>query len=170
MWLVRCDCGTKRAVIAYDLRHGKSKSCGDCIRMTKFHQAAKAAVTKHGMDNTYEYRAWTDMRRRCHQPHRPDYKNYGARGIYVCDEWRASFEAFYRDMGPRPPDCMLDRRDNDGPYSPENCQWVTRKQSERNKRSNHLVPIKGKNITVAEAVEQFGIPPHKLYKLPKIAR
>lgn len=166
MWLVRCSCGTERAVIANDLRTGKSKSCGECVR-TNLIQAAKAANTKHGMDGTSEYRLWTDMRRRCYQPHRLDYKNYGARGIYVCEEWRNSFEAFYRDMGLRPPGRVLDRRNNDGPYSPENCHWVTRKQQERNKRSNRLVTINDETLTVAEAVEKFGIAPHKLYKLPK---
>lgn len=167
MWLVRCSCGTERAVIAHDLRAGKSKSCGDCIRMTNFIQAAKAANTKHGMERTSEYRTWVDMRRRCHQPHRLDYKNYGARGIYVCDEWRNSFKAFYRDMGTRPAGYVLDRRNNDGPYSPENCQWVTRKQQERNKRSNRLVAIGGETLTVVEASEKFSIPAHRLYKLPK---
>jgi hypothetical protein len=131
--------------------------------MTNFIQAAKIANTTHGMDGTSEYRLWTDMKRRCYQPHRLDYKNYGARGIYVCEKWRNSFEAFYRDMGDRPAGYVLDRRDNDGPYSPENCHWVTRKQQERNKRTNRLVTVNGKTMTAAEAIERFGLSHRKAY-------
>lgn len=166
-WKVRCECGTEKEVPPYDLRHGKSKSCG-CLAREITSERSKIIHRKHGMDGTSEYRLWVDMRRRCSQPHRLDYKNYGARGIYVCKEWHNSFEAFYRDMGKRPPDHVLDRRDNDGPYSPENCHWVTRKQQERNKRSNRLVTINGETLTVAEAAEKFGLSPHKLYKLPKV--
>ena len=96
------------------------------------------------------------MKRRCYQPHRSEYKNYGARGIYVCDEWRSSFEAFYRDMGPRPPGCTLDRRDNDGPYSPENCRWASREQQQRNRRNNRRIAIQGKTVALIEAAEQPG--------------
>ncbi|MFN3833370.1 MAG: hypothetical protein ACK4SQ_14185 [Allorhizobium sp.] len=99
------------------------------------------------------------MRRRCHDPRRPDYKNYGARGITVCQEWRDSFEAFYRDMGPRPEGHTLDRMNNAGPYNKFNCIWATRKHQERNKRTNRIVQVDGKRMTVAEAAEVYGIPP-----------
>jgi hypothetical protein len=155
-WLMRCTCGTEVAVLVASLKSGKSRRCHQC------------AVRTHGMTETVEYRIWIDMRRRCHQPQRPDFKNYGARGIYVCDEWRDSFETFYRDMGPRPSGRVLDRRDNAGPYSPDNCHWVTRKQQERNKRTSRFVTIKGETLTVVEASERFGISAHKLYKIPKI--
>jgi hypothetical protein len=70
-------------------------------------------------------------------------------------------------MGFRPSGHVLDRRDNNGPYSPENCWWVPRKQQERNKRSNRLVTIGGETLTVVEASERFNIPAHRLYRLPK---
>lgn len=166
MWLVECECGTCKAVPPYDLRNGKSRSCLKCSYQRRA-GVERPEVQTHGMSETAEYRIWVDMRRRCHQSHRPDYKNYGARGIYVCNEWRNSFEAFYRDMGPRPKDRILDRRDNDGPYAPGNCYWATRKQQERNKRSNRHVTIEGKTMTIAEAAETFGLPSWKLYKNPK---
>lgn len=106
------------------------------------------------------------MRRRCHQPHRPDYKNYGARGIFVCEEWRhtgGGFEAFLRDMGRKPEGHTLERKDNNGPYSPENCIWVTRKVQERNKKSNRFIEVEGVRITIAEASEKYNVPAHRIY-------
>lgn len=103
------------------------------------------------------------MRRRCHDPRRPDFKNYGARGITVCDEWRDSFEAFYRDMGPRPDGCTLDRLNNSGPYSKQNCVWAPRKLQERNKRTNRIVQVHGVRMTLAEAAERYGIDYYTLY-------
>lgn len=161
-WLCRCDCGTVRRVVRSDLRSGRSTNCG-CVRRKTLPAAAKAKNTTHGMDGTTEYRIWIDMRRRCHDPRRPDYKNYGARGITVCEEWRDSFEAFYRDMGPRPDGCTLDRLNNTGPYEKKNCVWATRKKQERNKRTSRIVEIDGRRMTVAEACEVYDIRPNTAY-------
>jgi hypothetical protein len=109
------------------------------------------------MDGTTEYRLWIDMRRRCYQAHRPDYRRYGARGIYVCDRWRESFENFFADMGHRPDGHTLDRIDNDGPYGPENCRWVPNKVQGRNRRTNRLLSIFGETMTLVEAAERYGI-------------
>lgn len=155
-WLCRCDCGVTRRVIRSDLWSGRSKNCG-CIRKVTMREAQRQAVTTHGMEKTPEYRVWVDMRRRCADPRRPDFKNYGARGITVCDEWAQSFEAFYRDMGPRPEQHTMDRLNNDGPYAKWNCVWATRKLQERNKRTSRIVQIDGRRMTVAEACEVYGI-------------
>jgi hypothetical protein len=89
----------------------------------------------HGMHNTPEYRTWTGMKERCYNPSADSYKNYGGRGITVCDRWRDDFPAFYADMGPRPSENhSLDRRDTDGNYEPENCRWATRSEQQKNKR------------------------------------
>jgi hypothetical protein len=154
--LCRCDCGTVRYVLAQDLKNGKSTNCG-CVRERAWRAAAKAAVTKHGMTNSTEFRIWTDMRRRCHDPRRPDYHRYGGRGITVCDEWRESFEAFYRDMGPRPPGRTLDRLHNDQGYNKQNCIWATKKRQDRNRRTNRIVEVDGIRMTLADAAERYGI-------------
>lgn len=162
-WIFRCDCGAERAVIRNDVLAGRSKSCG-CLSREVTSTIAKSWTWKHGLEGQPEYRIWVDMRRRCHQPHRPDYHRYGGRGIVVCDQWRlgvgnlTGFEIFYRDMGKRPsPSHTMERENNDGPYSPDNCEWALRGQQGRNRRNNHLIEIDGESVTLAEAAERFGI-------------
>jgi hypothetical protein len=98
------------------------------------------------------------MIQRCSNPHRLDYARYGGRGITVCDEWRASFRSFLTDMGEPPPRHSLDRTDNNGPYSKENCAWAPDKAQQRNRRSNRALAFHGKTQTLAEWSEELGIP------------
>lgn len=152
----RCDCGTERLVAAQDLKAGKSKSCG-CIGWAAAARSAADANTTHGMSKSTEFRIWTDMRRRCHDPRRPDFHRYGGRGIAVCNEWRDSFEAFFRDMGPRPEGRTLDRLHNDQGYSKQNCIWATKKRQDRNRRTNRIVEVEGVRMTLADAAEKYGV-------------
>ena len=104
------------------------------------------SVELHGMDGTPEYFSWVDMRRRCYNPKRPAYKDYGGRGIKVCDSWNNSFIAFFENMGYRPSENhTLDRIDNEGDYTPENCRWATKEVQSRNQRIyvNNKTGVKG---------------------------
>lgn len=115
-------------------------------------------LRSHGLSYSPEYRAWQTMRLRCSNPKNAAWPNYGGRGITVCEAWLDDPTRFYRDMGPKPsPKHELDRIDNDGPYSPENCRWVLRKVNDRNRRSNRRLTHDGQTRTLAEWSECTGI-------------
>lgn len=107
---------------------------------------------------TKAYRVWAGMRQRCFDPNFIGYRYYGARGITVDPRW-ATFDSFLVDMGEPPAgdEWSLDRIDNDGPYSPENCRWATRKQQQRNRSSRPRYTYQGETLTIAEWAERFGI-------------
>lgn len=111
----------------------------------------------HGRTGTVEHAAWQSMLGRCENPAKEKYPIYGGRGIKVCQRWRDSFEAFFSDMGEKPPGTTLDRIDVNGDYTPENCRWATHKQQARNRRSSHQIVYQGEALTVAELAERAGL-------------
>jgi len=103
------------------------------------------------------------MKERCCNQHARDYRYYGGRGITVCERWLLSFVAFLEDMGRRPSlRHMLERLDNDGPYSPENCCWATRIEQANNRRNNRLLTWNGRTQTLAAWSRETGIPQHRI--------
>lgn len=144
------QCGAGFLVYPSRLKHCPTPCCS--LRC-----ASDLRIKKHGMSYTSEYRIWSGMRSRCENPSRHEFPNYGGRGIMVCPEW-SSFNRFYADMGPRPSlRHSLDRIDNDGPYSPENCRWATPSQQLRNRRNNVLLTYEGRTATLSEWSEILGI-------------
>jgi hypothetical protein len=145
------QCGAHFLARASSVKVGRGRYC------SKACFAPIPPLVKHGMRNTPEYVAWSDMRMRCRNPKHASYKDYGGRGVTICPEWD-DFAVFYRDMGPRPsPHHSLDRSDNDGPYSPENCRWTTSTEQSRNRRNSRYVTYNGLTLTLAEWSQRTGI-------------
>lgn len=112
---------------------------------------------RHGLAKTPTHNAWRFMRARCENPNRPEYPNYGGRGIKVCERWQ-TFENFLADMGEMPEGLTLDRINNDGNYEPENCRWATYREQMQNKRSNVLLEFMGQRKTARQWSETLGLP------------
>lgn len=106
----------------------------------------------HRQSRTRPYWSWLAMRQRCSNPRHKQFADYGGRGINVCQRWE-KFENFLADMGKRPSGLTLDRVDNDGDYSPENCRWATRSEQMRNQRRTTAVG----GVPLAELAEQMGV-------------
>lgn len=163
MWHCLCECGTERDVYANALLQGKSKSCG-CDK-SSVQDWCKTNFSTHGHSKTRLYKIWAGIKKRCLNPNSSNYKNYGARGISVCDEW-LQFEPFevwalsngYDDS------LSIDRIDVNGSYSPENCHWATRAEQANNKRNNKYYEFDGQNHTISEWSSICGIPYERMYK------
>lgn len=109
---------------------------------------------KRGKRLLKEYDIWVEMRARCRNPRHRSYRHYGGRGITICPAWLESFEAFYRDMGPKPEETSLERVDNDGPYSPDNCRWIPKQQQSRNRRNCLKVTYRGQQVKLVDLAEE----------------
>lgn len=157
IWECRCECGTVVHVLSTCLFSGRSKSCGCLSRDLLIERSTRHGAAARG-GRTPAYQAWKAMRSRCHSPTNQDYKEYGGRGIVVCEEWRNSFEAFLRDMGEPSTGLSLDRfPDNNGNYEPGNCRWTTSKNQGRNKRNNRLITFNGITAPLSEWAETTGL-------------
>lgn len=147
-WDCICDCGNKTFAKTAILNTGYKKSCGCLHGESARNKDVKKR--KHGMWNTPTYKTWIMMKSRCYDQNNESYPYYGAVGINVCDEWRASFENFLKDMGVRPKGMTIDRIDNSRGYSKNNCRWQTPKQQANNRSSNVMVYLNGNKLTVQD--------------------
>lgn len=135
-----CDCGNVKYVIGTHLNQCRVRSCG-CLRGTNHHKC-----------NTRLYRIYCNMKTRCYNKNNERYKDYGGRGITICDEWIHDFQAFYDwsiEHGYKD-NLTIDRIDNDVGYSPNNCRWVDYKTQGNNTRRNVYITYDGKTQTISQ--------------------
>lgn len=154
-WICQCDCGNiTHPIDGSQLRKGLIQSCG-CYKRDLTIQRNQ----RHGLCYTRIHRIWSLMKNRCYNHNSPEYQRYGGRGITICDEWRNSLKSFcdwamangYSD------NLTIDRINNDGDYSPENCRWTTNKVQSNNRGNHVLLEINGETKNVAQWSEESGV-------------
>ena len=157
-WRCRCECGGETVAVGRYLRAGLVQSCG-CLKREAMSRVGRSTRTHgHAVAETPEYKAWRAALGRCHNPRHKQFADYGGRGIAVAPEWRANFQAFLNEVGPRPsPQHSLDRRDNDRGYEPGNVRWATAIEQHNNTRSNRIVEVDGQRMTLAAAIRAKGL-------------
>ena len=152
-WICICDCGNLTTALAKDLKSGHTQSCG-CLHKER----TSKAKSKHRLSNSRIYNIWTFMKNRCFNKKSNRYKDWGGRGITVCNEW-LDFNCFYEwaiNNGYKE-GLTIDRINNMGIYEPNNCQWVTPKEQARNTRKNRFFTYKGETHCVSEWCEILDI-------------
>lgn len=152
-WLCQCECGNRQIFVRTgSLKNSSTKSCG-CLHnkiMTKHGHAKRGYCSK-------TYIIWDNIKQRCNNSNDKGYKNYGGRGIKICEQWK-DFINFLEDMGNKPEGMSIDRIDNDGDYCKENCKWSTTKEQIRNRRNTILITINSITKALAEWCEIYQKP------------
>jgi hypothetical protein len=159
MYACLCDCGQETMARAERLKNGKKRSCGCLMREVATAVLARGRL-KHGFclgGFPRWYHIYLGMVARCTNTAATGFQQYGGRGIRVCDRWLKSPADFLADMGEPPEDLSLDRIDNDGPYSPENCRWATRVEQQNNRRCNRNITHQGKTQSLSEWAREIGL-------------
>ncbi len=161
MWNCRCDCGATGVFKGRNLWIGKTKSCGCWLREPENRYRKHGCSPRKGPSS--EWMAWKAMRQRCSNANHPQFRNYGGRGITVCQRW-SEFANFIQDMGRKPSEGLsIERIDNNKGYSKENCIWATRRAQNRNRRNNLILTHSGRSQTLTDWANECGLKFNTLY-------
>lgn len=158
-WNCKCDCGRLVTVSGCNLRIGATRSCGCFVS-----ENARIASKTHGECYTQLYHVWEKIKARCNNPNEKSYKNYGGRGIKICEEWLdyISFRDWAKENGYEA-QLTIDRIDNNLGYFPGNCRWVTNAENQKNKRNTRFVTFRGKIKTLSDWARILEIPYSTLF-------
>lgn len=149
--IFKCHCGEIFNSSFYSVFNSKQKSCG-CARK------GQKVLLRREHELKSEYCSWLDMKGRCYRPKTQRYKNYGGRGISVCDRWINSFDNFLLDLGMKPSkDYSLERINVNGNYEPSNCKWATSEEQHNNKTTSVFIEYDGKKLTAAQWGRIYGL-------------
>lgn len=155
-WHAKCECGKDVEIRSSHLLDGSTQSCG-CWRKER----GASQSTVHGLYRSRIYKIWAGIKSRCNNPNDLGYRNYGGRGVTICQKWNDSFVAFNADVamlaGYNDPSLSLDRINNDGNYEPSNVRWATNAQQRRNSRQNHMLTHKGKTQCLVDWAIECGL-------------
>lgn len=150
-WLCRCDCGKNHKTLGSALTSGRVVSCG-CFRL----EMLGTSNLSHGMCHTPTWKVWAGIIKRCTQSNCAAYPCYGGRGIKVYDRWR-DFAAFYEDMGERPHGLTIERKDVNGDYCKDNCEWIPMARQALNTRRTHFVDLNSNRVPLKVACDTLGV-------------
>lgn len=156
MWKCKCDCGNEKVVPGKHLREGLVRSCG--------HLRYEGKTFTHGMSKTRLYAIWSGMRTRCTDENRKSYRDYGSRGITVCDDW-SSFEPFmeWALSNGYSGDLTIERINVDLGYFPGNCKWIPRGDQNKNTRRNVFLTVDGETKILSDWARTYGIDAGRIY-------
>lgn len=144
-WVFECDCGKRVVKKASDVKRGKTKSCS--------RKCTTGNPSKHPL-----YQTWDGIKKRCYQPNATGYKNYGGRGITMCDRWLNSFWTFVKDMGNKPfKIATIERINNNKGYCKDNCVWSSKKEQASNRRNNIIISFKGEDYTLYKLCKKLNL-------------
>lgn len=154
--LAECECGNIFEVRLLSIRKEKTISCGCLLRHIYKKNGTK--LKNHRKSKTKNHNRWWDMITRCYNKNRLCYKDYGGRGIHVCDEWKQSFDKFMEDMGEPPTEKhTLDRINVNGNYCKENCRWTTMKEQARNRRNTIKIDYNGQCLSLPDWCDKLNL-------------
>jgi hypothetical protein len=155
-WECLCDCGKTTFVSSRHLRRTSepTRSCGCEGSRNKI---GLNSLTHGEANKSKEYRAWCQIKNRCYNSNVPEYKYYGARGIFIAEQWINSYPQFLKDMGRCPPGHTIERMDNNKSYIPGNCKWASRKEQAHNRRNSVKILVNGEERLLCEVAEESNI-------------